>query len=205
MPSDEFLVAGVRGGDEAALRALMDRYDRLVRFVIFRLSKTECLQDPHWLETIAADTWMGFVRSIQRSADSHPKSLTAYLTTIARFKVVSARRRLQNPANLSLDDSQVDFEVEAGAEDPFNLLANLESLASVRDCVRELEPTDQALWAEIEAILNRQWVDAAAALGISESTLRSRWKRVLERVRDCLESKRGRSIAPRPPGSDSLG
>jgi len=203
MPSDEFLVASVRGGDEAALSALMDRYDRLVRFAIFRLSKTECVRDPHWLETIAADTWLGFVRSLQRSPETHPKSLSAYLATIARFKVVSARRRASDPAATSLDESDVESGVQIDAADPIDLLVDVETLGILRECVRELDGADQALWAQIEAILDRRWVEAAAGLGISESTLRSRWKRVLERVRDCVQAKGGRDLAPKDGGSDS--
>jgi len=203
MPSDAFLISSVRGGDEVALRTLMDRYDRLVRFAIFRLSKTECARDAHWLETLAADTWLGFLRSLQRSPDTHPKSLAAYLATIARFKVVSARRRAVDPEAASLDDSELGAGLESDADDPLDLLADLETLGFLRECVRELGTADQALWVQIEAILERRWVEAAAALGTSESTLRSRWKRVLELVRDCVNSKGGGDLAPGSRECDS--
>ena len=45
-PSDQELLARTAGGDPTALRALMDRYDRLVRFTIYRTSRQRCRQDP---------------------------------------------------------------------------------------------------------------------------------------------------------------
>jgi len=195
MPSDEFLVESVRGGDEAALRALMDRYDRLVRFAIFRLSKSECRRDPHWLETLAGDTWMGFVRSLQRSPELRPKSVKAYLTTVARFKVVSARRRVSPPSEMYVETEELT-EIEVDHNDPLDLLSDLESLNSLNDCVRELSEPDQSICTQIEAIVDRRWIEASATLGMTESTLRSRWKRVLERLRECLRRKTGRDFAP---------
>jgi RNA polymerase sigma factor (sigma-70 family) len=195
MPSDDFLVESVRGGDQAALRALMDRYDRLVRFAIFRLSKSECHRDPHWLETIAGDTWIGFVRSLQRSPDLRPKSVKAYLTTIARFKVVSARRGVSLPSETSVTTDETT-EISVDQDDPLDLLADLESLETLRACVRKLDELDRSLYVHIEAIVERRWVEAASALGMSESTLRSRWKRVLERLRECMNRKTGRDFAP---------
>lgn len=195
MPADEFLVESVRGGDEAALRVLMDRYDRLVRFAIFRLSKSECHRDPHWLETIAGDTWMGFIRSLQRSPGLRPQSVKAYLTTIARFKVVSARRVVSPPSEMSVETEETT-EISVDQDDPLDLLADLESLESLQACVRELDEPDRSIYVQIEAIIERRWVEAASALGVSESTLRSRWKRVLERLRDCMKGKTGRDLAP---------
>lgn len=195
MLSDEFLVESVRGGDEGALRALMDRYDRLVRFAIFRLSRSECRRDPHWLETIAGDTWIGFVRSLQRSPDLRPKSVKAYLTTVARFKVVSARRRASVPSGISVETDELT-EIEVYQDDPLELLSDLESLDSLNDCVRELEDSNRSICTQIEAITDRRWLEAAQALGMTESTLRSRWKRILERLRDCMRRKTGRDFAP---------
>lgn len=194
MPSDEFLLESIRNGDETALRALMDRYDRLVRFAIFRLSKSECRRDPHWLETIAGDTWIGFVRSLQRSPELRPKSVKAYLATVARFKVISARRRASVPSGISSETGE-RTEIEVDQEDALDLLSDLESLNSLNDCVRELEESDKSICTQIEAIVDRRWIEASQALGMSESTLRSRWKRVLERLRECMRRKTGQDFA----------
>lgn len=195
MPSDEFLVAGLRGGDQAALRVLMDRYDRLVRFAIFRLSKIECRRDPQWLETIAADTWMGFVGSLRRLPEVTPQSLAAYLTTIARFKVVSALRR-EKTAHVQFAEPEDWNEVESQNDDTIRFLSELDELNTLRDCVAGLESADQALFGQIEAIMDRRWQEASAALGTSESTLRSRWKRVLESLRNSFRRISGRDFAP---------
>ena len=58
-PDDQFLMQALLGGDAAAMNKLMQRYDRLVRFTIFRVAKSRCLSDPHWVDTIATDTWTG--------------------------------------------------------------------------------------------------------------------------------------------------
>lgn len=194
-PSDAYLIAGVRGGDEAALRMLMNRFDRLVRYSIYRYSKTECGRDPQWLETVAADSWMGFVQSLRKNPEKTPNSVSAYLSTIAKFKVVSALRRLNNP-NLQTDDEESRFAIAVSLGESIDLLADVEDLSALRECINELEPSDFVLWVEVEAILERRWVEAAAALGLSESTLRSKWKKTLERLRACVLGKTGTDFAP---------
>jgi DNA-directed RNA polymerase specialized sigma24 family protein len=52
-------------------------------------------------------------------------------------------------------------------------------------------------------LLDRRWTEAAAALRTSESTLRYRWTRVLQRLRDCVEGKTGQPFAPEGSAGDS--
>jgi len=201
-PSDEFLVSSLIGGDSAALSKLLDRYDRLVRFTLFRSSKERCLQDPQWLESLASATWAGFVRSIRRAPDRPPRSVRAYLVQIARNQLASRLRSGSRELDtLSLDD--VEPTIPAVGEEPVELLSRLETLEALRNCVAGLGSDHLALTAELPAILDRRWRDAAEALGLAESTLRSRWKVVLERLRSCVEGKTGRAFAPRGLDDDS--
>ena len=72
----------------------------------------------------------------------------------------------------------------------------------VRGCFAQLDEDDRTLADQLEAIMDRKWRVAAAALGLSESTLRSRWKRVLDRLRRCMERKTDVGVAPGRFGGD---
>ncbi len=203
-PSDDFLVAGMLGGDEAALTELMDRYDRLVRYTVFRASREHCRQDPQWLESVASATWAGFVRSMQRDPDNLPRSLSAYLVRIAKNQVISAlRSRHTESATLSIDADLSDPYLTSELEEPIETLSQLEHLEALRDCFSELGPEDRTMLTQLSAITERRWKDAAEALALKESTLRSRWLNVLARLRKCLERKAAQeSFARDGPGCD---
>jgi len=202
-PSDDFLVAGMLSGDWAALNKLIERYDRLVRYTIHRGARERCTHDPQWLESVASATWNGFVQSLQRHPDQRPKSLRAYLAAIARNQMVSAQR---TPALLGASialDAADEALITATLEEPIDTLSRLELLETLQVCLSELNIDDRTLTSQLTAITERRWRDAAAALGISESTLRSRWKRTLERLRDCMRVKTGLPLAPETSDDDS--
>lgn len=201
-PSDEFLIASLIGGDSAALSKLLDRYDRLVRFTIFRASKERCLKDPQWLDSLASATWAGFVRSVRRASGRPPRSVRAYLVQIARNQLADRRRGgTRELDTISLEREEITLP--AAGEEPVELLSRMETLDSLRDCLADLDADHLALTAELPAILDRRWRDAAEALGLAESTIRSRWKVVLERLRSCVEGKTGRPLARRGRDDDS--
>jgi RNA polymerase sigma factor (sigma-70 family) len=203
-PSDDFLVAGMLGGDWSALNKLIERYDRLVRYTILRGTRERCTQDPQWLESVASATWAGFVQSVQRHPNQRPKSVRAYLAAIARNQVVSALRgdTATDAATIPLDAASSTL-ITATLEEPIDTLSHLELLETLRICLSELADDDRTLAGQLTSITERRWQDAAAALGISESTLRSRWKRTLERLRVCMSRKTGLSLAPETSDDDS--
>ena len=201
-PSDDFLITSMRGGDQAALSKLMDRYDRLVRYAVFHASRDRCAQDPQWLDAMASATWEGFVRSMRRAPDGPPSAPAAYLVRIARNKVASSLRRpVAAKSLISFQDADAHLLEDPG-EEPVETVERLELLESLRGCLAELEAKDRTLAGQLPAIAERRWRDAAEALGIRESTLRSRWKRVLERLRACIGRKTGESFAPGSPLDD---
>ena len=196
-PDDDFLIAGMLGGDAAALRKLMDRYDRLVRYTVFRATKRRCLKDPHWLESIASDTWAGFVRSMRRDSDEGPRSVAAYLVQIARNQCVTAlRRATRSKEPESLDGDSDAEKMSATLDEPAEIVSRMEDLEALRSCMAELNADGRMMVTQLTAITERRWRDAADALGLSESTLRSRWKHVLTSLRRCLLRKTGKSVAP---------
>ena len=202
-PSDDFLVAGMLGGDWAALSKLIERYDRLVRYTILRGARERCTHDPQWLESVASATWAGFVQSLQRHPDQHPKSVRAYLAAIARNQVVSAFRGAPAPDDAAQSIDSFAELITVTLDEPIDTLSRLELLETLRICLSELADDDRILVSQLTAITERRWRDAAAALGISESTLRSRWKRTLDRLRDCVRGKTGLSLAPGTADDDS--
>jgi RNA polymerase sigma factor (sigma-70 family) len=204
-PDDGFLIQSMLGGDAAALDELMSRYDRLVRFTVFRVSKVQCARDPYWVDSIASETWTGFVQSLQRGSGNVPGSVSKYLMQTARNRCISALRKLR-PDQDSLDEREEEgtSRQSEGEEHPADRLARLEELEALRDCVSRLDQAGRELYAQIEAITDRRWKDAAAALGLAESTVRSRWNKVSYALRNCLQGKRGaKKVAPGAREGDS--
>jgi len=203
-PLDEFLIESVRGGDAAALRELMRRYDRLVRYTVFKAASEICAKDPDWLETVAADTWAGFARSITRNPDNEPQSVPAFIVRISKNQVASAFRRMSRGSEslpmISLD--AVGAGITLPLEDPTETLSRLELLEALKSCLEELDCDGRAMAGQLRAITERRWCDAAEVLGVSESTLRSRWKLVLRTLRNCLMRKTGEIVAPVPSAGD---
>ncbi len=199
---DGFLAASIIGGDPAALRQMLARYDRLVRYTVFHVSQQRCHDDPQWLDSVASATWTGFVQSLNRAPDQLPASMPAYLTRIARNQAVSALRRKGLEAE-SLD-AQDDMAGKIGAEaaDPLEMLSQLEDMESLQKCLAAVAAEDRPLLGQLEAITSRRWKMASESLGVAESTLRSRWRRLLDRLRLCMTAKSEKSLAPEAEGGD---
>jgi RNA polymerase sigma factor (sigma-70 family) len=185
-PPDDVLIGRVRAGREEAIRALMARYDRLVRFTIFRAARRQCLRDPEWLDGLASEVWTGFVRAIERGAAPPAARVTAYLIQIARNKCVDAARRLSGEAAADRDDEHAASAGTTGDDDPAAALARVEDLTRLRECVASLDPESRRLCGEIAAIMDRRWQEAAGRLGMSESTLRSKWQGVMTKLRRAM-------------------
>lgn len=198
---DDFLLRSAAAGDGAALRELMRRYDRLVRYTVFRFSRTQCTRDPQWLDDIASTAWNGLIHSARINANL-PRSLASLLVTIARNQCISALRRLrpQEPSTGSVADAAE--VLEDAAADPVTLVQRLELLAALRECVADLDPDAAQLAVHLSGILEHRWQAVGEALGISESTLRSRWPKVIGTLRACLRRKHPEFFAPDGIGSD---
>ncbi len=203
-PDDAFLVASARAGDSAALSRLMDRYDRLVRYTVFRTARAECERDPQWLDSLASETWTGFVQSLQRHPDTTPERVSTYLIQIARNRTLSSLRH-RRPAASSLDDSTGPAGALASEDEGADVrVERLEELAALRDCVAGLPAAEQALMGQLGPITDRSWGQAAAALGMAESTLRSRWKNVMQALTRCMAGKTaGKTLARAAESGDS--
>jgi len=167
----------------------MDRYDRLVRYTIFRASRDRCGKDPAWLDDVASATWTGFVQGLRRAPQDTPRSVPTLLITIARNQVVSALRRHASRVRRKQADIE-GHDIATAADDPIALLQELEDLTHLQNCVSSLGEEDRLILTQLPAIMDRRWEDAAGALGRAESTLRSQWKGLLARLRDGFSGQR---------------
>ncbi len=189
--SDADLVRQIRDGASDPVRTLMDRYDRLVRYTVFRAARDRCQREPDWLDARASETWTGFIRSVRRPGGSVPADVGAYLVRITRNKVRDALRIAQALADRigPAGDHDISQIVDEN-EDTADSAARLEELAGLRACIKRLSDEDQRLCGEIHLIADRRWKEAAERLGMAESTLRSRWERVLDRLRRAMGQKK---------------
>lgn len=201
-PDDDTLIKALLDGDASALRPLIQRYDRLVRYTIFHGSRDKCASDPQWLDSVASMTWTGLVKSMRKNGAVAPLRLKAYLVRIARNQTVSALRSARIESVWSGGDVSEIADVTTAGEDPAFELERIEWLAAIRACRSSLEKKDRVLLDQLDPIMERRWSEAAGALGMSESTLRSRWKRVLERLRRCMREKNPDFFAPDVTGVD---
>jgi RNA polymerase sigma factor (sigma-70 family) len=187
--SDQALLADIQAGQPVALRQFIDRYDKLVRYTVYQQSRHRANRDPNWLDAVASEFWTDFCRSTAAGKLTHVGNIPAYIIQSARFRCIDALRRAKKgPEAFGGDSDEI-----AGAQliedkaDTDGLLESLEEVSDLRSCMAALPPADKVLCAEIELITTGKWKETAARLGIPESTLRSRWSRVLERLKKCME------------------
>ena len=189
-PSDSELLVAIGHGDPVALRRLMDRFDRLVRYTIYRASPQRCHRDPLWLDSVASEVWSDLCQSARAGGHREVTNVPSYFIQIARRRCIDALRRRGNlPVGAELPPEVDQLQPTAKQEDALELLAGIEELAALRECICELEEADRRLCGEIGAITAGRWKEAARRMGMPESTLRSRWARVLAALRRCLEKK----------------
>lgn len=189
-PADARLIDGVLRGDEAAVRALVERYDRLVRYTVFKTSRRECSRDPDWLDARANEAWTGIVSALRRRGRTAiPPNVPAYFARIARNKSLDALQREGRQEAIPFDPNGAEPDVTEPDADPHNLLESVEEVTALRDCIARLNEDEQVICAEIGLILERRWREAAERLEMKESTLRSRWGNILDKLRACLEKK----------------
>ncbi len=182
---DGRLIRGLLLGDASALTGIIDRYDKLVRYTVFNTCRTECRRDPTFLDARASDVWAGFVDSIRKRNKGPDGALPAYLVRIARNKCTDFLRKAdRSPTASTLGD---DIPADSTESDPIDALIRFEQAEHLRACIASLDLNDRNLLKEIELITQKRWSEAAQRLNLAESTLRSRWARILDRLRDRLE------------------
>ncbi len=186
---DRNLIRGLLSGDGDYLRELMGHYDALVRYAIFHACRAECARDPSFLDARAGETWSGFVESVRRRRAGPDRTLKAYLTTIARNKCADHLRKSVREPTAGGTETEVDTLAATSESDPLAAMIDFERVDALRACMVTLPKEDRKLFQELDLITQKRWAEAAARVGIPESTLRSRWSKALGRLRSCLQEK----------------
>ncbi|GJM25904.1 MAG: hypothetical protein DHS20C16_23190 [Phycisphaerae bacterium] len=187
---DVVLIRKVLSGDEDAMRGLVTRYDRLIRYTIFQTNRRHCERDPGWLDARANETWTGIVQSLRRSGPSKiPPQISGYFVRIAKNKCLDAAKRADARAVIPIEEGRADLEPAEVDVNPELLLQGAEELERLQECLSRLSPEEQMICAEIGLIMERRWKEAATRLNLAESTLRSRWGAILDKLKGWLEKE----------------
>jgi len=173
-PDDAALVARLRGGDKAALRAVYASFsDRTFGFLLRLCGRRDVAEDLH------QETWISVAKHAPRLADD--TDLAAWIFTIARNKYRSWRRWA------ALDFTRLVFVAEGeepegphGRPDARDELAALEkALAALPAAHREV-----LLLVGVEGLEAKQ---AADVLGIQPEALRQRLSRARAALAEQME------------------
>ncbi len=209
---DRRLLTGIQAGDPEPLRQLMDLYDRLIRFAIYRTAKSECTRDPAFLDSCASDVWLALIQRVRRDGPDIAANLRSYLIQIARNKCNDHWRKSNRditrhaPQDSTQDNlsplsphsphssetstiQYINTSIIDASPDPSEMVIDIEDLERIRDCVRDFPENDRKLLQELDLLTSARWKEAASRLKIPESTLRSRWTALLQKLRHALSQK----------------
>ncbi|MCG3131903.1 MAG: hypothetical protein FLDDKLPJ_02713 [Phycisphaerae bacterium] len=181
-PTDVELLARIRAGSEDALRTLMRRHDALIRYTVFRFSRDRCRADPAWLDDIAASCWAALVERA-RTGGTTPDNLPGLLVTLARNRTITAVRAEDRSLARTVRYAQQRSVEDNLSEDASTVIERFEELARLRDILAGLDEPDRRILAELPLILDRRWTEAARRLDMPESTLRSIWAALKDKIR----------------------
>jgi RNA polymerase sigma-70 factor (ECF subfamily) len=176
--SDGDLLRLLSGGDEKAFVEFYRKHQGVVyRFALQMSGKTEIAEE------VTQEVFLVLMKSAQRY-DSERGSVAAFLYGIARNFVLRALER-ERPYITVLDDPAGDYAGRvAGEHDIFGDLAQTERLETLRKAVLALPPA----YREVVVLCDlheRDYAEAASALGCAIGTVRSR----LHRARALLAEK----------------
>jgi RNA polymerase sigma-70 factor, ECF subfamily len=176
--SDGDLLRLLSAGDETAFLEFYRRHQGVVyRFALQMSGKTEIAEE------VTQDVFMVVMGSAKRY-DSQRGSVAAFLYGIARNIVLRALER-ERPYITALDDADSEYADQLmAAEDVLGDLARNERVETLRKAVLALPPA----YREVVVLCDlheRDYAEAASALGCAIGTVRSR----LHRARALLMEK----------------
>lgn len=172
-------VRRARGGDELALRELLESHRRVVTSTLFACG----VRCPETARDLAQDVALRAWRRLDSLED--PRTFTAWIRRIAAN---AARDHLRRLAVRREEELDLALELES-AEDPHG---RAERVAEVRLMLAVLDDEDDETVALLTARAEGVSVEVLAArLEISEAALKMRVMRVRKRLRRRLDELRG--------------
>ncbi len=169
--ADDALVDAMRGGDQAALGHIIDRYTAYVGTIVWnilqgKLSHTDA-------EEVVADSF----RLLWYSADKvRPGKLKGYLAVIARRRALNALRDVRQALPLEEDTVQIP------APGPESELIRRETYTALRRTVDDLPEPDRTIFLR-HYYFYQSTAEIADAMGINVNTVQSRLRRGRENLR----------------------
>lgn len=174
---EETLIAQAAGGDEAAFAQLFDRYyDRVYRYVYYRLGRSEDADDV--TQQVFLQAWRALGRYRQTGS-----SFVAWLLTIAHNTAINFIRRTKTAHYL-----EYDLPETRPQSDPEHMAEVRFEQARVRRAVLKLTP-DQQQVITMRFLEDLDTHEIAAAMGKTEVNVRVIQHRALEQLRRILEQE----------------
>jgi len=181
--TDEVLLAAVRSGELAAFNVLVERYQRTVYALAFRL-----LGDRFLAEDITQDT---FLRAYTALETYRGGNFRAWLLRIAHNRALDTLRSIQRRPATSLELSEADDWATRTGEplppSPVEQAARAE-LRRLLEAALATLPDDQRVTVILADIEGCSYDEIASITGVSLGTVKSRLSRGRARLRAALSA-----------------
>ena len=174
METDTELIATILSGDMRALETLMRRHNR----TLYRTARA-ILRDDAEAEDAAQDAWVKAYRSLATFRGGC--KLSTWLVRIAANEALMRRRRAAAPAAASIDEEDLVCDAP-GPESEAQRAQARQALETRIDAL----PDDFRAVFVLRALEELNVAETAAALGIPEATVRTRFFRARGMLRESL-------------------
>jgi RNA polymerase sigma-70 factor (ECF subfamily) len=174
---DDLTLARARAGDEAALTALVDRYQRRVYALIARM----LVGRPQQVEDLAQEVFVKVLIGLPRFDPRGPAKLSSWILTVATRACLDVLKSKRPPAE-ELPESL------PSASDPEGETAQRQLGRRVEAAMARL-PEDWRAVIILRAYHDFDYDEIAAALGIEVGTVKSRLGRARIALKEVLEGE----------------
>ena len=183
---DARLADRIRGGDQAALGELYDRYASVALATALRV-----VADREEAEDLVHDAFVAVWRKIDRF-DPERGSLRAWLMTVVRNRAID-RVRARRP-RMDLDDADERALLRTGPNPTWEAALGATSASDLRAAMASL-PDDQRRAVELAYFEGHTYREVAQLTGVPTGTAHGRMRLALAKLRDALARSAG---APLP-------
>ena len=160
--SDEALIGLIADGDKRAMQVLYARHNvRVYRFIL-RLTGNQSLAED-LVSEVFLDVWR------QAEAFESKSQVSTWLLAIARYKALSARRRL---TDAELDD-KIATTVADPADNPEVLLQKKDRAVQLRQSLASLSPEHGEV-IDLVYYHDKSVKEVAEIVGVAEATVKTR-------------------------------
>ena len=176
---DGDLLERARGGDHAAFRTLVERYEQVVAATVIGM-----LGPGAESEDVGQETFIRFYTALNRFREE--ASLKTYLTRIAINLSLNALKRRKRFLSRHVEGDLADtIGVESGAG-PADRAERRQVRAAVRGAIDRLAPKQRAV-VTLRLIDGYSTRETAEILGVPEGTVLSRLSRALKKLQPHLQ------------------